>query len=190
MKSVLLDQYQNEIRAKLQKEFDIKNPIQVPRIEKVCINVGMGSFLQKLGTKDYSQVEENLTRIAGQKPVVRNAKLSVSNFKLREGMPVGLSVTLRKAAAYNFLYKLINVVYPRVRDFRGVDGKNVFDKDGNCSFGFKDHTVFPESLRTDDSRRIFGMQVTIVFNTKEEAQNRALLNEFGFPFKKSAKKTD
>ncbi len=190
MKSALLEQYQNETRGKLQKEFGIKNPLLIPRIEKVCINVGMGSFLQRLGSKDFSQVEENLTLIVGQKPVVRIAKTSVSNFKLREGMPVGLSVTLRRVTAYNFLYKLINVVYPRVRDFRGVEGKNAFDNQGNCSFGFNDHTVFPESMRTDDSRRIFGMQVTIVFNTNDEAQNRQLLTEFGFPFKKSDKKTD
>lgn len=190
MKSALLEQYQKDIRPKLMKDFGIKNPVQVPRIEKVCINVGMGSFLQKLGSKDYSQVEENLALISGQKPVVRKAKVAVSNFKLREGMPVGLSVTLRQTSAYNFLYKLINVVYPRVRDFRGLESKSCFDKDGNCSFGFNDHTVFPESLRTDDSRKIFGLQVTIVFNTNDKAQNLQLLTEFGFPFKKSAKKTD
>lgn len=187
MKSILQEQYQNEVRAKLQKEFGIKNPMQVPSIQKICINVGMGSYLQKLGSKDYSFVTDNLTRLAGQAPIVREAKQSVSNFKLREGMPVGMAVTLRREAAYNFLYKLIHVVYPRVRDFRGVD-TNTFDKDGNCSFGLRDHTVFPETTRTDDARKVFGLQVTVVFNTSEKEQNKRLLEEFGFPFKKSVKK--
>ena len=189
MKSSLLEHYQTKVRAKLQKEFSIKNPMQIPAIEKICINIGMGSYLQKLGSKDFSLVTDNVTLITGQVPVVRKAKVSVSNFKLREGMPVGMSVTLRKEGAYNFLYKLINVVYPRVRDFRGVDA-NTFDNEGNCSFGLKDHTVFPESPRLDDSRKIFGLQVTIVFKTTEKEQNKRLLEEFGFPFKKSAKKTD
>ncbi len=189
MKSLLLEQYQGKVRAKLQKEFGIKNPMQVPAIEKICINVGMGSYLQKLGSKDFSLVTENVKLITGQVPVVRNAKVSVSNFKLRQGMPVGMSVTLRKEAAYNFLYKLINVVYPRVRDFRGV-AANTFDKDGNCSFGLNDHTVFPEAPRLDDSRRIFGLQITIVFKTSNVEQNKRLLEEFGFPFKKTVKKTD
>jgi large subunit ribosomal protein L5 len=189
MKSSLLEQYQKGVRAKLKKEFGIKNPMQVPSIQKICINVGMGSYLQKLGSKDFSFVSENLTLIAGQMPVVRNAKSAISNFKLRQGMPVGMAVTLRKEAAYNFLYKLIHVVYPRVRDFRGVDG-DTFDKDGNCSFGIKDYTVFPEAERTDDVRRIFGLQITVVFNTTDAVQNKRLLEEFGFPFKKSAKKID
>ncbi len=181
--SELYDQYQKEIRGKLQKDLGIKNPLQVPRIEKIILNIGMGSYLTKLGSKDYSFVEENITRISGQKPVVRKARLSVSNFKLREGNPVGVSVTLRDQAAYNFLYKLIHVVYPRVRDFRGVN-KNIFDKDGNCSFGFKDHTVFPEGITPDDSRKIHGLQVTIVTSTKNAEHSKALLDAFGFPFKK------
>ena len=183
MVSPLYTQYTDEIRGELQKEFGIKNPMQVPKIEKVCINVGMGSYLQKLGSKDFSFVEENITRIAGQKPVVKKAKLSVSNFKLRAGQPVGVNVTLRDQAAYNFLYKLINVVFPRVRDFRGVK-RNIFDKDGNLSFGFNDHTVFPEAVVPEDSRRLHGVQVTIVTNSKEQEQNRRLLELFGFPFKK------
>lgn len=189
MKSALYERYQNEIRAKLQKEFGIKNPIQVPKIDKICINVGMGSYLQKLGSKDPSFVEENLTALSGQKPVIRNATKSVSNFKLREGMPVGMVVTLRGEAAWNFLDKLVNVVYPRVRDFRGV-GRNSFDSKGNCSVGLNDHTVFPETVRPDDSRKIFGMQITTVFNTSDVEQNRRLMEECGFPFIKIVKKTD
>lgn len=109
--------------------------------------------------------------------------MAVSNFKLREGMPVGVFVTLRKQAAYNFLDKLINVVYPRVRDFRGVK-KNIFDHEGNLSFGLNDHTVFPEISMPEDSRKIHGLQVTIVISGKNVDNSKALMAEFGFPFKK------
>lgn len=186
--SNLQTKFQTELKDKLRKDLDIKNPMQVPRIEKVCINVGIGSYLQKLSSKDYSLVEENLSRIAGQKPVLRNAKLSVSNFKLRQGMPVGMSVTLRGAAAYNFLDKLIHVVYPRVRDFRGVSRK-IFDRDGNCSFGFNDHTVFPETIVPEDSRKIHGVQVTVVTSTRDSAHAEKLLESFGFPFRKPISST-
>lgn len=183
MKSLFFQRYQNEIRPKLQKELGIKNPLQVPGIEKICINVGMGSYLQRLGSKDFSFVEENIKRISGQKPVIRKAKLSVSNFKLREGQPVGISVTLRSDMAYNFLEKLIHIVYPRVRDFRGVN-RNVFDSRGNCSVGFPDHTVFPEAVVPEDSRKIHGLQVTIITSTSDVDHSRRLLESFGFPLKK------
>lgn len=183
MKSSLFQRYQNEIRPKLQKELGIKNPLQVPSIEKICINVGMGSYLQRLGSKDFSFVEENIKRISGQKPVVRKAKLSVSNFKLREGQPVGISVILRRDMAYNFLEKLIHIVYPRVRDFRGVN-RNVFDSHGNCSVGFSDHTVFPEAVVPEDSRKIHGLQVTIITSTSDADHSHRLLESFGFPLKK------
>ncbi len=183
MKSELYEKYQKEIRGKLQKDLGIKNPMEVPKIEKIVINAGIGSYLQKLGSKDTSYVEECLSNIAGQKALVNKAKLSISNFKLREGMPVGVSVTLRKEQAYNFLYKLINLVYPRVRDFRGVGG-NPFDKNGNCSVGFKDHTVFMEVEKPENSNKIFGLQVVIVTSTKNKEHAKALLTEFGFPFKK------
>lgn len=183
MKSPLYDQYINEIRAKLQEEFGIKNPMNVPQIEKICINVGMGSYLQKLNSKDFSLVETNLTNISGRKPVLRKAKLSVSNFKLRQGQPVGMFVTLRKQAAYNFLYKLIHVVYPRVRDFRGVK-RNIFDRSGNCSFGFKDFTVFPETSVPEDSRKVHGLQVTIVIKNGDKEKSLRLMELFDFPFVK------
>lgn len=185
MKSALYDQYQKEVVPKLMKELGLKNPTQVPRIEKVCVNVGMGSYLQKLGTKDFSGVEETVTKITGQKPVIRRSRMSVSNFKLRENMPVGISVTLRKEAAYNFLDKVINIVYPRVRGFRGVKSA-IFDNTGNCSFGFSEHTVFPE-VEADDVRKVHGVQVTVVTNTDNPEHARALMNAFGFPFKKSTK---
>lgn len=183
LKSLLYDRYKKEIIPALEKELGIKNPMQIPALEKVCINIGMGSYLQKLGAKDFSFVEENLQALSGQKPVVRKSKMSVSNFKLREGQPVGLSVTLRGPAAYNFIDKLIHVVYPRVRDFRGVN-RNIFDKKGNCSLGFNDHTVFPEGKQPEDSRKIHGVQITIVTSTDNKDHSEKLLEMFDFPFKK------
>jgi len=189
MKSELYEKYQKEIRGKLQKDLGIKNPMDVPKIEKIIINAGIGSYLQRLGSKDASYVEECLSDIAGQKTLLNKAKISISNFKLREGMPVGVSVTLRKENAYNFLYKLINLVYPRVRDFRGISG-SPFDKDGNCSIGFKDHTVFMEMEKPENSNKVFGLQVTIVTSTKNKEHSKALLTAFGFPFIKKTVKTN
>lgn len=183
MQSELYIQYQEKIKAALGKELGIKNPTQIPAIDKVCINVGIGSYLQRLGSKDPSFVVDNIEAITGRKAVVRNAKLSVSNFKLRKGMPVGVSVTLRRQEAYDFLYKLVNVVYPRVRDFRGV-GRTIFDTEGNCSFGFKDHTVFPEVGIPEDSRKVHGIEVTVVTTTKNPEHTEKLLEAFGFPLKK------
>ncbi|MCF7917661.1 50S ribosomal protein L5 [Candidatus Gracilibacteria bacterium] len=183
VKSLLYERYKKEILPALAKELKIKNPMQIPAIKKVCLNIGMGSYLQRLNAKDYSFVEENLTRIAGQKPVVRKSKRSVSNFKLREGQPVGISVTLRGHMAYNFIDKLIHVVYPRVRDFRGVS-RDIFDKEGNCSIGLNDHTVFPEGVLAEDSRKIHGLQITIVTSTDNAKHAETLLDMLDFPFKK------
>jgi large subunit ribosomal protein L5 len=182
MKSNLYQRYQQEIVPLLMKELSLKNPMQVPQIEKISINVGVGSYLQRIGKKDTAEIEEAVATITGQKPVVRRARLSVSNFKLREGMPVGVAVTLRREAAYNFLDKVIHIVFPRVRGFQGVKN-NIFDKNGNCSVGFKEHTVFPE-ISVDDSRKIHGVQLTIVFKGSEKEHNKRLLEAFDFPFKK------
>ena len=182
MPSELQTRYQKEIQPKLIKELGMKNVMQAPRIEKVVVNVGMGSYLHRLGTKDFGTVEETLTKITGQKPVLRKARLSVSNFKLRENMPVGMCVTLRGESAYNFLDKVINIVYPRVRGFRGVK-RNIFDKDGNCSFGFAEHTVFPE-VEVEDPRKVHGVQVTIVTSTKDKEHTVKMLEEMNFPFVK------
>ena len=160
--------------------------MQVPKIEKICINVGMGSYILKSGKKDYSFVEQTLSSIVGQKPVLRKARLAVSNFKLREGMPVGLSVTLRRDAAYNFLDKMIQIALPRVRDFRGISRK-IFDRKGNCSIGFVDQTVFPEGELRDDLSRPYGLQVTIVTNTENSEHAMRLLEMFDFPFRKETK---
>lgn len=178
--SQLRKKYKEQIVPALIKDLQLKNPMQVPKVEKVVVNVGMGTFLN--GSKDYSFVENTIVNITGQKPVVRNARLSVSNFKLREGMPVGMVVTLRGDRAYDFLDKVINIVFPRVRGFQGVK-KNIFDKDGNMSFGFKDHTVFPE-IEIMDANKVHGVQVTIVTNTKNTEHSKALMGSFNFPFKK------
>ena len=183
MASDLQQRYQKEILPKLIKELGMKNVMQAPQIEKIVVNVGMGSYLQRLGTKDFGTVEETLVKITGQKPVLRKARMSVSNFKLRENMPVGMCVTLRGERAYDFLDKVINIVYPRVRGFRGVK-RNIFDKDGNCSFGFAEHTVFPE-VDVEDPRKVHGVQVTIVTSTKEPEHTKKMLEEMSFPFIKA-----
>lgn len=180
MPSELQQRYQKEILPKIIKDLGMKNQMQAPRILKVVVNVGMGSYMQRLGTKDFSTVEETLTKITGQKPVLRKSRMSVSNFKLREGMPVGMCVTLRGDSAYDFLDKVINVVFPRVRGFRGIK-RNIFDKDGNCSFGFSEHIVFPE-VDTEDPRKVHGVQVTIVTSTKDKDHTVKLLEEMKFPF--------
>ncbi len=182
MKSELLKRYLEEIQPQLMKDLGLKNIMEVPRIEKICVNVGMGSHLQRLGTKDFSLVETAVLKITGKKPMLKRARLSVSNFKLREGMPVGLHVTLRGDEAYNLLDKIINVVYPRVRGFEGVKQK-IYDNNGNCSFGFKDHTVFPET-GSDDPRKAHGIQITIVTNNTDKEGTEALLKAMNFPFKK------
>ncbi len=183
MKSRLLTQFREKGIAQLQKDLGLKNVMQVPQIEKVCINVGMGSYIQRTGKKSEELLQDALMKIAGQKPSVRKARLSVSNFKLREGMPVGSTVTLRKDRAYDFLDKLVNVVFPRVRDFRGVSRK-IFDKKGNCSIGFKEHVVFPETELNDELNQPFGLQVTIVTTSDNSDHAMKMLEYFNFPFKK------
>ena len=183
MQSNFFQQYKNELRPKLQKDLGLKNVMQIPKIEKIIINAGIGSYLQRLNSKDTSLIEENLKLISGQKPLVKKAKLSVSNFKLRKGMPVGVFVTLRKQNAYNFLEKLIHVSIPRMRDFRGIK-KNIFDKQGNCSIGINDYTVFPEVIPPENAQKIHGLQITIVFSSNEPSHSQKLLEYFGFPFKK------
>ncbi len=183
MKSQLYERFRKETMSRLQKELGLKNIMQVPKIEKICVNVGMGSYLQRTGKKNFDYVEKTISFITGQKPVLRKARIAVSNFKLREGMPVGLSVTLRNDEAYNFLDKVINVAIPRVRDFRGIS-RNIFDKHANCSIGFTEHTVFPEGEIQDDLSPSYGMQITIVTTTENKDHARALLKSFNFPFKK------
>jgi large subunit ribosomal protein L5 len=178
MAARLKERYQTEVRKKLQEEFGIKNPMAVPKIEKVVLNMGMGEAIQNSKILD-SAVDE-LTTIAGQKPIITKAKKSIASFKLREGVAIGTMVTLRGEKMYEFLDRLINLALPRVRDFRGVPAK-AFDGRGNYTLGIKDHLIFPEIdiSKVDKSK---GMNITIVTSAKNDEQARFLLKEMGMPF--------
>ncbi len=175
------DTFNKEVIPALQKELGIKNRMAVPKISKIKLNVGIGTLTKN--TKDYSDVVTNVAKIAGQQPVVTKAKMAISNFKLRAGMPTGITVTLRGKNMYEFIYRLVNIVFPRVRDFRGLNPKS-FDGQGNYSIGFKEALVFPE-INPDDVLNIHGIQVTISTTAKNDEEGRALLDQIGFPFKKA-----
>lgn len=176
----LKEKYENEIKPAMMKEFGYKNIHQVPKLEKIVINMGIGEGSRNKDVIDIHAKE--LALIAGQKPVVTKAKKSISNFKIRKGMPIGLKVTLRGVNMYNFLYKLINLVLPKVRDFRGLN-PNGFDGRGNYSFGLTEQLVFPE-ISPDQVRRVQGMDIVIVTTAKTDEEARKLLELFGFPFKR------
>jgi len=178
----LKTRYQKEIAPALQKQLGIKNPMAIPKITKISINVGIGSYTKRENNKDYSHIVENIKAIAGQAPVVTKASKAISNFKLREEDPIGVMVTLRGKRMYDFLNKLINIVFPRVRDFRGLSPKS-FDGNGNYSVGFKEHTVFPE-IKPDDVIKYHGLQIIIGTSAKDNETAYELLKSFGFPFKK------
>lgn len=168
--------------AKTHKRLGDINVNKVPKIDKVVVAIGIGSLVTRKGIKDFSEIEKNLMMITGQKPHMVNAKKSVSNFKLREGMPVMMKVTLRSKKAYDFLFKVMAIVLPRVRDFEGLSVKS-FDKSGNYTFGLPNYSLFPE-LHPDDVTLPVGMQISIgtTANNGEDAQ--VLLEELGFVFKK------
>jgi large subunit ribosomal protein L5 len=180
MAARLKEHYTKEVRKKLQDEFGIKNPMAVPKVEKVVLNMGMGEAIQNAKILD-SAVDE-LSTITGQKPVVTKAKKSIASFKLREGQSIGTMVTLRGDKMYEFLDRLINIALPRVRDFRGVPTKS-FDGRGNYTLGIRDHLIFPEidPGKVDKSK---GMNITIVTTAKNDEQARFLLRELGMPFGK------
>ncbi len=163
----------------MKKEFGYKSDLAVPRIVKVVINAGVGKSLDNKKLLD--QVVSDLAAITGQKPVLRLAKKSISSFKIREGLPIGVSVTLRGTMVYEFIDRLISVAVPRIRDFRGLP-KDSFDGRGNYSIGLKEHIVFPE-INTDSITSIFGLQVTIVTNAETDNEARRLLILLGFPIK-------
>ncbi len=169
-----------EVRKKLQDQFGIKNPMAVPKIEKVVLNMGMGEAISNAKILD-SAVDE-LGQITGQKPIITKAKKSIASFKLREGQSIGAMVTLRGEKMYEFLDRLISTALPRVRDFRGVPSKS-FDGRGNYTLGVRDHLIFPEIdiTKVDKAK---GMNITIVTNAKDDDQARFLLRELGLPFTK------
>jgi large subunit ribosomal protein L5 len=175
------DQYLNTILPALAKELGIENPMQVPRIEKIVLNMGIGTYVAA-GNKDFSSLKNDLALITGQLPRVNHARIAISNFKLRQGMPVGMMVTLRGDRMFDFLEKLITIVLPRVRDFRGISARG-FDQAGNFNFGIKEHTIFPEVPQLDVVKS-HGLQVTVKFKTQSTEHSKALLNKLGFPFTK------
>jgi large subunit ribosomal protein L5 len=180
--SGLKDKYTNEVVPALMKSLGCKNPMEVPRIQKVTINMGFNSTLDKDVIK---AVCEDLARIAGQKPVVTKARKSISNFKLRKGMPVGARVTLRGPRMYEFMVRLIHAALPRIRDFRGLSPKG-FDGRGSYTFGLQEQTIFPE-IDPDSVKKVQGMNVTIVTSATADNHARELLALIGFPFAKSQK---
>jgi large subunit ribosomal protein L5 len=177
----LRTKYENEVIPALTKEFEYKNVNQVPRLVKITLNIGVGQATQNKAILD--NAVKDLTMIAGRKPVITKAKKSISNFKLREGMPIGCMVTLRGEIMYEFLDRLIAVVIPRIRDFRGISPKS-FDGRGNYSMGIKEQTVFPE-IEYDKIDAVRGMNISIVTTAQTDAEGRSLLRDLGMPFKKS-----
>ncbi len=175
----LTERYNKEIVPQLIKDFDYKNIMQVPKLEKIVVNMGLGEAIQNVKIID-SAVEE-MALITGQKPVVTKAKKSIATFKLRQGMPIGCMVTLRKDKMYEFLDRLLNVSLARVRDFKGVSPKG-FDGKGNYSLGIKEQLIFPE-INYDKVDKIKGMNITIVTTAKSDDEGRALLRLLGMPFR-------
>jgi large subunit ribosomal protein L5 len=176
----LQTKYRDEIIPKLREDFGYRNPHQVPSVDKVVVNMGLGEATGN--PKLLEKAMEELAVITGQKPSVRRAKKSVSNFRLREGQAIGGMVTLRGARMWEFLDRLFNVALPRVRDFNGVSGK-AFDGRGNYTLGVRDQTIFPE-VEYDAVERVTGMNVTLVTTATTDAEGKALLTELGVPFRK------
>ncbi len=180
VKARFYEMYKNEIVPKLMQIFNYKNVMQVPKLYKITVNMGVGKATQD--SKLLEDAMKDLELIAGQKPAIRKAKKSVSNFKLRQGMAIGCMVTLRGSRMYEFFDRLINIALPRVRDFRGVSDKS-FDGRGNYTLGIKEHIIFPE-INVDKVNRIYGMDITIVTTAKTDTEAYELLKAFGFPFRK------
>lgn len=174
-----------EIAEKLKKELKIKNDLAIPRVEKITVHTGIGTYTIKTNNKDFTPVINNMMAITGQKPITSMARKAISNFKLRAGMPVGVSVTLRKKRMYDFLNKFINVVMPRIRDFRGVSVKG-FDGKGNYNIGMKDCNVFPE-INIENLDKPHGIGISIVTTAKNNREGYLLLKAMGFPFKDEIK---
>jgi large subunit ribosomal protein L5 len=175
----LKDKFQKEVAPALMKEFELKNPMAVPRLHKIVLNMGLGEATQNAKVLDPAVNE--LGQIAGQKPVITRAKKSIAAFKVREGMPIGAMVTLRGDRMYEFFDRLVNVALPRVRDFRGVSTKS-FDGRGNFTLGLRDQLIFPE-IDYAKVDRMKGMNVTIVTTAGDDNQARALLKHMGMPFR-------
>jgi large subunit ribosomal protein L5 len=174
----LKTKYQDDVVPNMMKEFGYKNSMQVPRLEKITVNVGLGEATQNIKAVDAAVAE--ITAITGQKPVVTRAKKAIANFKLREGVPIGCMVTLRRERMYEFLDRLIHVALPRVRDFKGISNRS-FDGRGNYSLGLREQIIFPE-IHADKVEKTRGMTITITTTAKTDQEGLALLRSMGMPF--------
>lgn len=177
--SQLKDFYEKEVVPSMMKTFQYKSIMQVPKLEKIVLNMGLGEAIHNIKLLD--SASEELMAISGQKPVIRRAKKSIAAFKLREGMPVGCMVTLRRKRMYDFFYKLVNITLPRVRDFKGISGK-AMDGNGNYSLGISEQIIFPE-IDYDKIDKIKGLNVTVVTTAKTDKEGKELLKLMGMPFR-------
>jgi large subunit ribosomal protein L5 len=176
----LKEKYQNEIQPKLMKESGYTSVMEVPKLSKITVNIGVGEAIQN--AKTLEAAVNDLTRITGRKPFVTRAKKSISNFKLREGAPIGCAVTLRRDVMYEFFDRLVNVAIPRVRDFRGINPKS-FDGRGNFNLGLREQLIFPE-IDYDKIDKVRGMNISITTTARTDEEGRRLLTELGMPFRK------
>jgi len=171
--------YKDQVAPKLTERFGYKNPMQVPRLSKITLNMGVGEAAAN--KKVLENAVADMTKIAGQKPIITKARTSVATFKIRDGWPIGCKVTLRRAHMYEFFDRLVNIALPRVRDFRGVGGRS-FDGRGNFNFGIKEQIIFPE-VDFDQVDALRGMDIAVTTTAKTDAEAKALLEGFGFPFR-------
>jgi large subunit ribosomal protein L5 len=178
--SRLQEKFENELMGELQKKLDLKNPMEVPRITKITLNMGVGGAIAD--KKVLENARSDMEKIAGQRPITCNARKSVAAFKIRDGMPIGCKVTLRRERMYEFLDRLVNIAIPRIRDFRGLNPKS-FDKQGNYSMGVQEQIIFPE-INYDEVDAIRGMDITITTTARNAEEGKALLEMFSFPFKR------
>ena len=178
--SRLQEKFQNELMGELQQKLGLKNPMEVPRITKITLNMGVGGAIAD--KKVLENARSDMEKIAGQRPVTCKARKSVAAFKIRDGMPIGCKVTLRRERMYEFLDRLVNIAIPRIRDFRGLNPKG-FDKQGNYSMGVQEQIIFPE-INYDEVDAIRGMDITITTTARNAAEGKALLEAFNFPFKR------
>ena len=175
----LRSEYEDNIRKTLQEQFSYKNVMQMPKLDKIVLNIGVGEAVND--TKKVKTAAAELEKIAGQKPVITYARKSIAGFKVRENMPLGVKVTLRKTRMYEFLDRLVNIALPRVRDFRGLN-PNSFDGRGNYAMGIKEHIIFPE-INYDQIDQVWGMDIVVATTAKTDDEARALLKAFNFPFR-------
>jgi large subunit ribosomal protein L5 len=175
----LRTQYEEQIKAALKEQFAYKNVMQTPRLDKIVLNIGVGEAVND--TKKVKAAAADLEKIAGQKPVITHARKSIATFKVRENMPIGVKVTLRKTRMYEFLDRLVNIALPRVRDFRGLN-PNSFDGRGNYALGIKEHLIFPE-INYDQIEQVWGMDIIVCTTANTDDEARALLKAFNFPFR-------